>query len=151
MDEAAFRPIQLEYQQASALFLRGFDLIFNLVRGYLYFNAITIGIVGIGLRTGSGRAIMPAVVFFAVIGILAGGMSIIVHIRMTSYLRMWLERASEIERQFGGDLFTRTHAAEVSGRKRILQSYSVSLFLYILFAAGWAILLLVTLTGNIPP
>src|SRR3954452_14663704 len=133
MDDSEFQIIELEYQQASALFQRGFDLIFNLVRGFLYFNGIMLGIITIAFRVGTGRDLSFVIIIFSIIGATGGLMALIVHVRMAVYLRWWLQRASEIERKFSGTLFSHTFEAETSGRKKIFQSYSASVLLYSLF------------------
>jgi hypothetical protein len=128
--------VALEYQHASALFQRGFDLIFNLVRGYLYFNGIMIGVVAIAVKSESDNlnSIMMAA---SAIGVIGSTMTLIVHVRMAGYLRLWLKRASTVERRFGGRLFRYTHRRELKGRKSKFQSYSVSLSAYVLLGLSW--------------
>jgi len=150
METSDFQTIQLEYKEASALFQRGFDLVFNLVRGFLNFNGMMLGIIAIAFRIGNSPNFSFIVIAFSVIGITGSLLTAIVHIRMAEYLRWWLKRASDIEIEFGGQLFRETFRKEDDSRKYIFESYMAALALYCLFAGAWILLLVAAKMGWLP-
>ena len=75
-----------EYEEASDLFQRGFDLVFNVVRGFLYANGLLLGILTLSTRPeGGGLKFLLAPL--CVIGFIGSLMTLVVHERMTKYLQ----------------------------------------------------------------
>ena len=130
MDDLNFRVIELEYQQASALFQRGFELVFGLVRGFLYGNALIAGAIGLS----SSRQL---VLVLSAAGAVGSGMALVLHVRLARVVRMWLARAKDLETEFGADLYTKTFLGEVFMRR---QSPLAPVF-YASFVFGWLALL----------
>ena len=83
-------------------------------------------------------------------GISGSLLTAIVHVRMAEYLRWWLKRASDIEIEFGGQLFRETFKKEDESRKYIFESYMAALALYCLVAGAWILLLVAAKMGWLP-
>ena len=146
MDEAELRVIELEYKQASFLLQRGFLLLFDFIKWVAYANIFLMALV-VGLRLGLSRNFNLLVWAGALFGAAGSLSALLIHTRVMIYLRRLLERASELEGQFGGQIFTRIQEIGNEERNAVVQTYPVSLLIYPAFALGWALLLYAALTG----
>ena len=108
MDETEFRIVELEYKQASLLIQRGTEIFIRIVKLFIYSNISLLLLVNLWLKFGSTQNVRLFASYIALLGIAVCLSMFIFQKMMVICVRRWLERASELEAQFGGRIFTRT-------------------------------------------
>jgi hypothetical protein len=145
VDETEFRIVELEYKQASLLIQRGIEIFIRIVKLFIYSNIALLLLVNLWLKFGSTQNVRLFASYIALLGIAVCLSMFIFQKMMVICVRRWLERASELEAQFGGRIFTRTLDIEKQNRNSVVQPYPVLLLLYALFALGWAVMVFAAL------
>lgn len=139
--------ILTEYKECGQLFRDGMRTIMEIVRTFIYFNAILLTAVAFVLR-GNGEVSGSSFVFaLSILGAIGCVGTLVTHLRMTQYFRGWLARANELSDVEGFDVYKITYNFEKCGRTSIYQSYwlmittytlTIFLWIFILSAAiGW--------------
>ena len=127
MDETEFRIVELEYKQASLLIQRGIEIFIRIVKLFIYSNIALLLLVNLWLKFGSTQNVRLFASYIALLGIAVCLSMFIFQKMMVICVRRWLERASELEAQFGGRIFTRTLDIEKQNRNSVVQPYPVLL------------------------
>jgi len=136
IDEIDLKIFDVQYREASLLFRDGFRVILDIVKSYIYLNAILFAAMSFLLK--DGIIFNSVVIILCVIGIFASFACLIIHLRMTGYIRIWLEDAKDIEQSVKSDgVFSRTYEREMGGRRNPFQTYVVVVLLYIIVACLW--------------
>ena len=147
MDETAFRMMELEYKEASLLMQRGISNFFRVMNTFIFATILMMSLSYLCLRLPNAQDIRLFVVCIALLGILFSVTILILFKKAEGYVGRGLTRASELEAQFGGKVFTRILDAEKQSRHDVIQLNFIIVLLCYLFVLGWMLMVYAALAG----
>lgn len=130
-----------EYKEAGNLFRSGFTTIGGIITSFSAINGILLTSAGVIIGRGA-HNMNTLLVVVCILGIIGTVVTSVIHVRMTIYIRSWLNRAAEIERASGLYIYLRTYEIEISSRKNPIQTYTLMRITYAVVGLFWLCLAL---------
>jgi len=140
-----FDTLLTEYRECGQLFRDGMRIIMEIVRTFIYFNAILLTAVALVLRASGTVAGSIFVLALSVLGAVGCAGTLVTHLRMTRYFRGWLARANALSDHPGFDVYRTTYNVEITGRTSVKQSYWLMIATYALAFCFWVFVLCATI------